>query len=748
MSFGVAESLLALCFGNLDAIDSHDPLRHASLEKLDDFKGWVLVDLLVSRFPDIGRPTLRFEVQRLISECDGDPLKLLHSTVVEHSASSNWSHRFPLSVFAEHDPVKQEVGFDIADCHLHSGASIPLPVFFSALASTAKPVDRLQLTDKTLISSGGVAWDLRILLAATRWAFWLLRWVRDGRDVHDIKSYVDDGFHEEVVPTVLDGTYWSRVREAATGGWAADRFPDNLDGNFTFNGLCNIQRIFWRVCNSDAYDFPGRRPLFLGLVRACVGISSLLNARPGDGLSRFVDRFEEMGLTRDAALGDLRNELMVPTLRHVADSDEVVGAEFRKTVTGSGRKEFKKKIRSALSAHHSAFGRFVKDSGNRMALSMPVGFLRRPLSDEGGDWTDLLQLREALHGIEALKQILHGDDGKLAESIWATDVAGDEFGSASWPYAAGAELMRRQGIDLRYAIHAGEAFTSPLNGVRRIGELYLADRFPDRIGHALALSPTAAEAVCSGETPPPVRIGDAICDLAWAWDQGCGDETAVRGLIARLVADPSGRSLPPEAWRDAYKLLFDFDALVEHEVVVREVSEYSAGDRESLEAVAGYSRSDVVRALTALVCGAGPEIAYVDIKDPVPSELRPLLEELDRTAAPAGRSLVADLVRTHSVIEVCPSSNLRLANLGGLENHPVWDWKKEGIEVVVGSDDPLIFGATIADEFSEMLNVEDRAVVMQIAEDGVGRCSGNKRRELSEFEMVARRTDDHGSEQD
>lgn len=740
MSVGVAESLLALCFGNLDAIDSHDPLGHSPQEKLDDLKKWVLVDLLVSRFPDVGRPTLRFEVQRLTDECKGDPLELLHSTTVRHGTSSDWSHRFPLSVFVEHNPAKQEVGFDIADCHLHSGASIPLPVFFSALASTANPVDKAQLADKALISSGGIVWNLGILLAATRWALWWLRWVRAGGDVHHVKSYVDEGFHEDVVPTVLNGTYWECVRRAATNQQAGDPFPDNLDSGFTFDGLCNIQRIFWRVLSSPAHDFPGRHPFFLGLARACVGISSLLNARPGDGLSRFVDRFDEMGLTRDAALGELRNELLVPTLRHVAMSDDVVGAEFRKTVTGKSRMDFKKKIRGALSAHHSAFAKFVQGNGNRMALSMPVGFLRRPLSDAGDDWTDLLQLREACYGVEALKQILRDDDGTIAKAIWATDVAGDEFGSASWPFAAAAELMRRQGIDLEYAIHAGEAFTSPLNGIRRIGELYLADRFPDRIGHALALSPTASAAVCSGETPPPIRIGDAICDLAWAWEQGCGSEVEARGLMSRLVADASGHGLPPEAWREAYKLLFSVDALIEHEVIVKVVSEYSAGRRETLEAIAGRHESDLVRALTALVCGAGPEMAYVDVKAPVPPALREPLANFDRTAAPAARTLVTDLVRTHSVIEVCPSSNLRLANLGGLEDHPVWKWKEEGIDVVVGSDDPLIFGATIADEFSEMLNVKNRATVMQIAEDGVNLCSGKKRRKLSEFETVAHRT--------
>jgi hypothetical protein len=736
------ESLLALCFGDLDAIDSPTLMKGVPERSLGDFDRWDLVDLMVARFPDIGRPTLRFEIQALTSRCDGDPLRLLDSAAQQHrSSASDWTHRFPTGLFSKHEPSKCEVGFDLADCHLHSGASVPLPVFFSALASTAKPVDRSQLTKKKLISSGGVAWDRRVLISATRWVLWLLRWVRDGGDLKDVRSYVDAGFHEEAVPTVLDGTFWTRVREDGTGPWSPDLFVEKLEPKFIYNGLCDFPSLFWRTWKSKAYEFEGRRSLYLGLVRACIGIASSISARPGDGLSRFVDRFEEMGLTRDAALGDLSSELLAPTLEHVAISDDVVGAEFRKTITAKSRKDFKRKIRGSLNSHHRAFAQFTKSCGRSMALTMPVGFLRRPCNHEIPDWTDLHQLKETCLGVDALRQILDSDDGALAKAIWSIDVAGDEFGSSSWPFAVGAELMNRHGLSLEYAIHAGEAFTSPLNGLRRVGELYLADRYPKRIGHALALSETAAEAICSGGTPPPVRIGDAICDLAWAWGRGCGDAVRARGLISRLVAGPGGQALPADAWREAYEALFKVDKLIEYEVLVVDGVQYSAAKEEDIEVSAARSASKTKRAVAALACGAGPVIAHIDVKDPVPNDLRKALEEFDEEAASDARDLVTDLVRRHSVIEVCPSSNLRLANLGSIENHPVWQWEEEaGIDVVVGSDDPLIFGATIADEFAEMLAIKPEKRVMKIAQAGVDLCGGSHRRRVDDFEGVANRT--------
>jgi len=58
-------------------------------------------------------------------------------------------------------------------------------------------------------------------------------------------------------------------------------------------------------------------------------------------------------------------------------------------------------------------------------------------------------------------------------------------------------------------------------------------------------------------------------------------------------------------------------------------------------------------------------------------------------------------VRSHgAVIEVCPTSNLRIGGLRDPAHHPVQRFWDEGVPVVVASDDPGIFGTTLRDELA------------------------------------------------
>ena len=53
---------------------------------------------------------------------------------------------------------------------------------------------------------------------------------------------------------------------------------------------------------------------------------------------------------------------------------------------------------------------------------------------------------------------------------------------------------------------------------------------------------------------------------------------------------------------------------------------------------------------------------------------------------------------TGAVIEVCPTSNRRIGGIGDPDHHPVHRFLAAGLRVVVASDDPGIFGTTLADE--------------------------------------------------
>jgi len=53
-----------------------------------------------------------------------------------------------------------------------------------------------------------------------------------------------------------------------------------------------------------------------------------------------------------------------------------------------------------------------------------------------------------------------------------------------------------------------------------------------------------------------------------------------------------------------------------------------------------------------------------------------------------------------AVVEVCPTSNLRIGGLRDPQHHPIQRFLAEGVPVVIASDDPGIFGTTLRDELA------------------------------------------------
>lgn len=56
--------------------------------------------------------------------------------------------------------------------------------------------------------------------------------------------------------------------------------------------------------------------------------------------------------------------------------------------------------------------------------------------------------------------------------------------------------------------------------------------------------------------------------------------------------------------------------------------------------------------------------------------------------------------RSGAVIEVCPTSNRRIGGISDAQHHPVHRFLAAGLRVVVASDDPGIFGTTLAQELA------------------------------------------------
>ena len=63
-------------------------------------------------------------------------------------------------------------------------------------------------------------------------------------------------------------------------------------------------------------------------------------------------------------------------------------------------------------------------------------------------------------------------------------------------------------------------------------------------------------------------------------------------------------------------------------------------------------------------------------------------------------ALVDRLARDRVCLDVCPSSNLQLNVFSSIEDHPLPQFLDAGVPCSLGSDDPLLFGPDLVDEFT------------------------------------------------
>ncbi len=81
--------------------------------------------------------------------------------------------------------------------------------------------------------------------------------------------------------------------------------------------------------------------------------------------------------------------------------------------------------------------------------------------------------------------------------------------------------------------------------------------------------------------------------------------------------------------------------------------------------------------------------------------------EVDRighgTRAVEDPRLVETLVREEIPVELCPWSNVRTGAVSSIEEHPVGNFFREGMRISVNSDDPKMFGTSVADELRALM---------------------------------------------
>jgi adenosine deaminase len=70
-------------------------------------------------------------------------------------------------------------------------------------------------------------------------------------------------------------------------------------------------------------------------------------------------------------------------------------------------------------------------------------------------------------------------------------------------------------------------------------------------------------------------------------------------------------------------------------------------------------------------------------------------------------ALVARLVKAQLPLTVCPQSNLRLAVVSDMSDHPIRTMLEKGLKATVNSDDPAYFGGYVNDNYKALVDAVD-----------------------------------------
>lgn len=301
--------------------------------------------------------------------------------------------------------------------------------------------------------------------------------------------------------------------------------------------------------------------------------------------------------------------------------------------------------------------------------------------------------------------------------IRGIDICGDETAVPTWVMvplirmiqAAGKEASKKLGNvpPLCTTIHAGEDFLHLFDGLRRVDEAirYMRLKNGDRIGHGSALG-IDPERWASNIGAVIVTKEQRLFDLTWEWDMYANNEAKVLTPNRITFLEKEIKKLSKEIFGeffDPYYVATLLKSLYE-ERNLRYVGFPSAyRDSHYLELL--KKKSDQLYWLRKYLTSStifrhGMETIEVDPLSEV-EVLRALQDALKNKIGKMGL-----------VIEINPTSNLLIADLGDMEHHPFWRLfpprQKEGaippVNVAIGSDNPLTLATTIREEYQFALD--------------------------------------------
>ena len=701
--------------------------------------------------------------EQLIQQYGGQPIRILglyNGISTEGYELETPTTQVSTRLFSQRSawqPIDDEASrVNVCDSHLHGGLAIDVRSLFLSLVHRADPINVIGY-GKVLTKVGPVTVNVPLSLAVSRWATWMF--VSLVRSDWSMPSWCEEfPLHSQFFQWIRKGIFWTNVRLACfsttTDAFLPTNdlyeqllhldvtFPQELDNNTDPSGA--LFQVVKSNPNWMSDVVSWQNQYILGLVRFCTMLFGAGVANHGDGLDGFQNRVENCSSLKKIILKNAKGspggiskialtnkrELYQTSFREARDSFSYPysfgGCEFRQNLHENLCSDrdvgtILNEIYDSISPAWHAFYDYLKCCENSsFRFCTPLAFQRIPSQGyvSRGNVSDAkpgFEFKEAVVTANAILQFYNTIGADFFNPlIGSVDVSGVETWSQNWPYVATINWLKDQvGPDLNFTIHSGESFPYRMRGLRMIGECFLGEQPPDRVGHALALSERTSFSIEERNKKLPVPKRELVSDLCWFHHvHDSGIKCSCLKLISKLtIAHNPMASLDARAWVEAFNLLHQ-STLVDK--VVSRVPPISGSDfwnvlfNETLW-LTSESRwkveSQVFQAACLLVWGSIQEYGALDCDLDRPAEpdtYKLVREYMDGNLAQAERFVKGMLREHHTVLEVCPTSNLKLSGLYRYQDHPLWDWIDDGLSISINSDDPLVFVSFAGDELRRL----------------------------------------------
>jgi hypothetical protein len=280
---------------------------------------------------------------------------------------------------------------------------------------------------------------------------------------------------------------------------------------------------------------------------------------------------------------------------------------------------------------------------------------------------------------------------EASQPLWVTRLILEDARGFLQPIAARTRLP-----PVRTTIHVGEDWVRMVDGYRRTHELFEFGLLQagDRIGHGTVLG-TGPKAWASQSSWLVQRREDRLDDLLWELARyQAGDLDAPRSRLAIVEHEAH------QVGRTIFGSLWDVEAGLKARELRHSTCELRRiGFQANREVPPDSNESAARKLLRAYLTSKGAKRAG---EEPIPVWTHPSETEF---LLQAREWLHRVLGQWEITIEANPSSNLVISAFPKLEEHPLFrlaplDPAERAFSVSINTDNPLVFGTCVADEFA------------------------------------------------